>query len=170
MLNINSENYNAENILSKENLLKEINELRNQGKKIGYCNGSFDLLHPGHITYLISAKKICDILVVGIAHDNYSSSKRSAKGRPIFSHNLRAFMISKLIPVDFVFIDETPTENITLLKPDIYIKGIDYIDETHPEIIIQKKIIESYGGKIHYTKTEKLSTSEIIKHIKQKIG
>lgn len=169
MININPKNYESENILSNEEIIEELNKLKKQGKKIGLCSGSFDLLHPGHINHLISAKKNCDILVVAIARDNFSKEKSIKRGRPIFSHNLRAFMISKLKPVDFVILDEGTVDTLYLIKPDIYIKGIDYADEKDPRILHTKKIIEELGGKIHFTPNEKISTTNLIKYIKEEI-
>jgi len=167
MININTKNYISKNIVSEEKLIKILEKLRKQGKKIGLCTGSFDLLHPGHITHLTSAKKMCDFLVVAIARDNFSSKKQSEKGRPVYSHDLRAFMISKLKPVDFVFLDDGSEETVNLVKPNIFIKGPDYADEKSPSILRQKKMIESFGGKMYYTPDEKLSTTEIIKYIKE---
>ena len=78
-------------------------------------------------------------------------------------------MISKLNSVDFVFLDDAVPEQVLFVKPDIYIKGLDYSDEKNPNIIIQKKMMESLGGKMVFTKDKKLSTTEIIKHIKEDI-
>ena len=132
------------------------------------CSGSFDLLHPGHITHLTSAKKMCDILVVAVARDHFNSKKKG-KNRPVYSHNIRAFMISKLRPVDFVILDDGTLDTLNLVKPDIYIKGIDYSSEKNPDIEQQKEIINNIGGKICYTKDEKLSTTDIIKYIKEEV-
>jgi len=170
MININTKSYVSKNILPEEKIIKILEKLKKQGKKIGLCTGSFDLLHPGHITHLISAKKRCDVLVVAIARDNFSSKKQSEKGHPVYSHDLRAFMISKLKPVDFVFLDNGSEEIINLVKPDFFIKGPDYADEKSPSILRQKKMMESFGGKICYTKDEKLSTTDIIKHIKEEVN
>ncbi len=168
MFKINPENYNAKNILSEEQLIEKLKELKKQNKKIGLCTGSFDLLHPGHITHLISAKKVCDVLFVGIAKDYFSSNKYPFSGRPVFNQNTRAFMVAKLSDVDFVFFDDGEIETIKLVKPDVYIKGSDWVDE-NPGVIATKDFIFSYGGKIHNTPTEKLSTTDIIKHIKEEI-
>lgn len=174
MLKIDPENYKSKNVIyEKAKILEVINKLRKEGKKIGLCTGSFDLLHPGHIMHLISAKKMCDVLIVGLAKDSHSLNKNVGRGRPIFSEKIRAFMISKLKPVDFVIFDdcfEDPSKYlINFIKPDVYIKGKDYIDSKDPGIINHKKIVESYGGKIIFTDDEKLSTTEIIKHIKEEV-
>ena len=165
MIKINPKNYISENIISEEELIKKLVELRKQGKKIGLCTGSFDLLHPGHIAHLISAKKACDVLVVAIARDNYSSKTRG-KGRPIFSQYLRAFMVSQLKSVDFVIFDDRLDKINRVIKPDVYIKGRDYSDGREK---LQEEIVSSYGGKIYYTPTEKLSTTKIIRYIKEEV-
>src|SRR3989338_9723486 len=165
MININQDNYKSNNIFSIEEVLPILKKLRNQGKKIGLCTGSFDLLHPGHITHLDSAKRMCDILVVGLAKDCFSKNKNLGSGRPIYSQELRAFMVSKLKSVDYVFFDDGKPEIIMTIKPDVYFKGKDYFDETNPNIIAQKKMMESLGGKMIFTQDEKLSTTDIIKHI-----
>jgi len=169
MLDISPDEYKSENILSQKELLQKLEDLKKQGKKIGFCSGSFDLLHPGHITHLISAKKMCDILVVSIARDSFSSKKHCARGRPIFSHDMRAFMIGNLKPVDFVILDDGQPEILEIVKPDVYIKGKDYADEAVPNIIAQKRMMEEMGGKIDYTNDEKLSTTDIIRYIKEEV-
>jgi rfaE bifunctional protein nucleotidyltransferase chain/domain len=171
MIKLNSEAYNSESILSEEKLLPKLNNLKAAGKKIGLCTGSFDLLHPGHIAHLVSAKKLCDILVVAVAPDSFTSRYKSGKGRPVFSHEIRAYMISQLKPVDFVIIDKWLPEPgvLNALKPDVFIKGSDYADEKDPRIVEQRKIVESFGGVIVYTKDEKLSTTDILKYIKTEI-
>src|SRR3989344_4124256 len=121
VIKVNQKSYTSENILKEDELVKKIKALKVQGKKIGLCTGSFDLLHPGHVTHLTSAKKLCDILVVAVARDKYSSSKYPGSGRPIFSDKIRAFMISKLKPVDFVFLEDGVPETVDKIKPDLYI-------------------------------------------------
>jgi len=169
MINIAPDNYQSENIVSEEELTKKLDELRKQGKKIGLCTGSFDLLHPGHITHFISAKKMCDVLVIAVARDHFSSKKRPGKGRPVFSHDLRAFIVSQLKPVDFVILDDGCEETVNLIKPDIFIKGKDYAGGENPSIVRQKTLVESWGGKIGYTQDEKLSTTDIIQYIREEV-
>lgn len=157
--------YVSENILTEKELLHKVLELKKEGKKIGLCSGSFDLLHPGHITHLISAKKNCDILIAGVARDRYTAATRKNKGRPIFNHHLRAFAISQLKSVDYVVIEEDSPKLIELIKPDVYIKGCDYkgID------IIEIPYLQKVGSKIIYTDDEKLSTTAIIQYIKEEM-
>ncbi len=169
MIKINENKYKSENFVSEKEMIKIVRKLQKMGKKVGICTGSFDLLHPGQVIHLIEAKKFCDILIIAIARNKFSSNKYPKSGRPVFSDNIRAFMVSKLKPVDYVFLDNGTIETIPNLKPDVYIKGIDYSDLKVPNIIAEKKIIESWGGKMIFTKTEKQSTTEILKHIKGEI-
>ena len=110
------------------------------------------------------------ILVVAIAVDDFANGK-SGKGRPIFPQDLRAYMIGNLKPVDFVVLDTLlPGPGMVgLIKPDVLIKGIDYSKEDDPRIIRQKNLMDSLGGTLGYTSTEKLSTTDIIKHIKENV-
>lgn len=162
MIKTSPNGYDSQNVLEIEDLVKEIQSHRKKGKIIGLCSGSFDLLHPGHITHLSSAKKKCDILVAGVARDSYTRKTRESKGRPIFNHYVRAFAVSQLKAVDYVVIDEDSVKLIEQLKPDVYIKGSDYIGKDIIEISAMKKI----GGKVIYTEDEKLATTELIKYIK----
>ena len=166
---VDQESYASENILAEGELLKKIVSLKRQGKKIGLCTGSFDLLHPGHITHLLAAKKECDVLVVSVASDEHNSRSRKQKGRPIFTQQIRAFALSQLKAVDFVLINENSQQVIHLLKPDFYIKGIDYSGLNDTVLRLEKEAVESHGGKMILTSTEKLATTEIIRYIKEEI-
>ena len=115
-----------------------------------------------------SAKKHCDVLIVGITSDKFSSQRKS-EGRPIYDEKLRAFSVSQLKPVNYVFISNylTANECIMLVKPDVYIKGPDYENKVDDEIDSERDSVKKAGGKIIYTKDEKLSTTEIIKYIQK---
>mgnify|MGYP001606307863 CR=1 FL=1 len=169
MYKLSKENYASDNILSEEGLVKKIEESRKEGKIIGLCTGSFDLLHPGHITHLCSAKTFCDVLIVAIADDNFNMKKGRIKGRPIYSDYIRAYMISNLKSVDYVVIHDGSIEIFKIIKPEVHIKGPDYSDKNNPRIITQKHLLASWGGKIVYTQDEKLSTTDILEYIKRNI-
>jgi len=146
--------------------LKEIvDSLKKQGKKIGFTNGCFDLIHVGHIKYLRAAKKFADILIVAI---NSDKSVKSLKGnkRPLFPQNERAEILSAFEFVDYVVIfDELdPEKTISTLLPDVLVKGGDYkINE-----IIGRDTVTSHGGKvITIPEIEGKSTSDIIKKINE---
>ncbi|MEJ5283908.1 MAG: bifunctional D-glycero-beta-D-manno-heptose-7-phosphate kinase/D-glycero-beta-D-manno-heptose 1-phosphate adenylyltransferase HldE [Brevinematia bacterium] len=114
-------------LLSLEELLVVLEDLKKKGKRIVFTNGCFDILHRGHITYLSEAKKLGDILVIGLNSD--SSVKRlKGESRPINNENDRALMLSALEMVDYVvlFNEDTPYEILSKIKPDILVKGGDY--------------------------------------------
>lgn len=160
-------NYNSNNILKENELYKKISFLKKKNKKIGLCVGSFDLLHPGHVNHLISAKKYCNALFVGVTSDRFVAKRK--KGRPVFNEQMRAFFISQIKPVDYVFISDylTANEAISLVKPDFYIKGPDYENKRDEEIGSERDSIKRVGGKIVYTSDEKLSATDIIRHIQK---
>lgn len=104
-----------------------LNRTRRAGKKIVFTNGCFDLLHPGHLKVLETAKKAGDLLIVGL---NSDSSVKRLKGplRPILSQHERATLVGALRWVDYVVIfkEDTPLETIKVIKPDVLVKGGDW--------------------------------------------
>ncbi len=108
-------------------LLGWLNEFRAEGQKIVFTNGCFDILHRGHVDYLRKARKLGDLLVVGL---NSDESTRRLKGpsRPINKQEDRAFMLAALDCVDYVVIfdEDTPYELLSQIKPDLLVKGGDY--------------------------------------------
>ena len=133
------------------------------GYSIGFTNGCFDLIHPGHISLLHHAKNECDKLVVGLNSDS-SVAKLKGKDRPIQKENARATVLLALKDVDIVIIfnEETPIKLIELIKPDVLIKGGDYkIDE-----IVGAEFIQQNGGRVVLSDYKNgHSTSDIIKKI-----
>ena len=171
MLKINNiEAYKSEKVLMFDGAITLISKLKSQGKKVGLCHGGFDLLHAGHVKHFESAKKLCDVLLVSITSDKFVS-KRKGLGRPIFNDKLRAYITASIEYVDYVVIADfnTGIEVIEALKPSFYIKGPDYTKETHSEIEAEREAIRNVGGEIRYTDDPKLSTTEIIKYIKEEI-
>ncbi|MDO7253838.1 D-glycero-beta-D-manno-heptose-7-phosphate kinase [Helicobacter cappadocius] len=115
----------SDKILSKTSLLTTLQSLKN--KKIIFTNGCFDILHRGHISYLQKAKKMGDILIVALNSD--ASVKRlKGKARPINPQDDRAYILSALECVDFIVIfdEDTPEDIISLISPDVLVKGKDY--------------------------------------------
>ena len=146
--------------------LESILELmRSQGQKIVFTNGCFDILHPGHIDYLYKAKKLADLLIVGLNSDD---SVRRLKGdeRPVNDLQFRTKMLAGLESVDFIiaFDEDTPYKLINTIKPDVLVKGSDYtIDE-----IVGADIVKESGGVVQTIDfVEGYSTSEIIHRIKE---
>ena len=134
-----------------------------RGYSIGFTNGCFDLIHPGHISLLHCAKNECDKLVVGLNSDS-SVAKLKGKDRPIQKENARATVLLALKDVDAVIIfnEETPIKLIKLIKPDVLIKGGDYkIDN-----IVGAEFIQQNGGRVVLSDYKNgHSTSDIIKKI-----
>ena len=103
------------------------NDFKRHGQKIVFTNGCFDVLHFGHVHYLLQAKKLGDILVIGLNSDD---SVRRLKGprRPINGENERALVLAALVCVDYVtlFEEDTPEELIKVVRPEVLVKGGDY--------------------------------------------
>jgi rfaE bifunctional protein nucleotidyltransferase chain/domain len=114
-------------ILDSASLLKAINIWRLKAKKIVFTNGCFDILHKGHVAYLAAAKNFGDVLIVGLNSDA-SVSKIKGENRPVNSEDARAFVLASLQVVDAVilFSEDTPLQLITLVQPDVLVKGADY--------------------------------------------
>ncbi len=134
-----------EKIKVREELQYILHGLRTEGKRIVFTNGCFDLLHVGHLRYLEQAKRLGNILVVGV---NTDRSVQTIKGRhrPILPEDERAELLSGLWCVDYVtlFDEPTPLELITQLKPDVLVKGGDWDMET----IVGREVVEGSGGKV----------------------
>ncbi len=118
---------------------------RREGLTIGFTNGCFDLLHPGHVHLLCEARSYCDRLVVGL---NSDASVKRLKGptRPIQPEAARCFVLAGLAFVDAVtlFDQDTPIELIAAIKPDILLKGADYSIDG----VVGREIVQAYGGRV----------------------
>lgn len=137
--------------------------LENKGKRIVFTNGCFDILHRGHVTYLAEAKKLGDLLVVGL---NSDASVKRLKGpeRPINSEEDRKYVLSQLKSVDFVeiFDEDTPLNLILKVRPKILVKGGDWkIDQ----IVGAKEVIADGGDVFSLNFVDGYSTTSIIKKI-----
>ena len=103
--------------------------LRSEGKRIVFTNGCFDILHAGHVRYLNRAKKLGDVLIVGLNAD--SSVAGLKPGRPVNSQKHRAEVLAGLAAVDYIvlFSEKTPYNLIKTVRPDILVKGGDWKKE-----------------------------------------
>lgn len=139
------------------------NRLRQSRKKVVFTNGVFDLLHRGHVEYLEKARSLGDVLILGL---NSDASVKMVKGswRPLVNQEDRAVVLAGLSSVDYVcfFNEEIPLAIISALRPDILVKGGDYLlDE-----IIGRDVVESSGGKVvTIPLTPGKSTTEVMKRI-----
>ena len=111
------------------NLKKKLDNLKKKGKKIILCHGVFDVLHYGHVLHFEEAKKLGDILVVSVTSDKFVNK---GPNRPIFNLETRMRMLSSIKDIDFVIANnnQTPIDLIKNLKPNIYCKGKDYINNS----------------------------------------
>ena len=132
-------------LLNHNQARDQVEVWRHQQLKIGFTNGCFDLLHPGHISLLRQARDACDRLVVALNSD--ASVKRLKGGsRPIQTEVARATVLASLAHVDLcvLFDADTPIDLITLLKPDVLVKGADYSADR----VIGASEVQSWGGRI----------------------
>jgi D-beta-D-heptose 7-phosphate kinase/D-beta-D-heptose 1-phosphate adenosyltransferase len=136
---------------------------RRQGLRVGFTNGCFDLLHPGHVSLIAQARGACDRLVVGLNSD--ASIKRlKGESRPVQGEAARAAVLASLGQVDLVvvFAQDTPIELIKALKPEILVKGADYTKDK----VVGAREVEGWGGKVVLAKlVEGQSTTATIRRI-----
>jgi len=150
-----------ENVVSLVKFTKILDYLRKSKKKIIFTNGCFDILHLGHVKYLEKAKKLGDVLIVGVNSDD-SVSRLKGKNRPVNRINDRCCVLASLKSVDYVipFSEDTPIELIRTIVPDILVKGGDYKDrEVIGEKIARKLVLIDFE--------EGKSTSNIISKIQE---
>jgi glycerol-3-phosphate cytidylyltransferase len=153
-------------LITREKAANIAKKLKEQGKKLVFTNGVFDILHVGHLRYLSEAKKLGDILIVGI---NSDCSVKILKGeeRPINEETDRAEMLDGLKPVDYVviFSEQTPIKILEELKPSIHVKGGDYQKHKLPETAV----VEKNHGKVQILSfIPGKSTTGILNKIKEK--
>jgi rfaE bifunctional protein nucleotidyltransferase chain/domain len=157
-----------EKIQNQDELVKKIEYLKVARRVIVFTNGCFDIIHPGHVTYLEKAKKLGDILVLGVNSD-VSVKKIKGNNRPILNESERTIILSRLEMVDFVclFNDDTPYRLIAAIKPDVLVKGGDWAVNN----IVGKDIVEKHGGKVvNIPYIEGSSTTNIIERIIKSYG
>lgn len=136
---------------------------RVQGKRIVFTNGCFDILHAGHIAYLEAARRLGDVLVVGV-NDDASVRRLKGKQRPLLSVEERTQVLAGLECIDYlmVFGEDTPHRLIETLRPDVLAKGDDYrLDE-----VVGREVVEKYGGRVELLPvTPGVSTTRIVHSI-----
>src|SRR5690348_4709021 len=140
-------------------------QMRASGRKLVVTNGCFDLLHPGHVTYLESGRNLGDALLVGLNGDG-SVRQLKGEGRPVNSEGDRALVLAALQSVDGVciFEDRTATRFLAVAQPDVYLKGGDYTLETLNQE--ERRTVEAAGGRITIIPfVPGKSTTELLKKI-----
>ncbi|MFZ0018184.1 MAG: D-glycero-beta-D-manno-heptose-7-phosphate kinase [Acetobacteraceae bacterium] len=132
-------------IAARDEAVQRAAAWRAQGLRVGFANGCFDLIHPGHVRLLTEARSRCDRLIVGL---NTDESVKRLKGptRPLQNETARATVMASLAPVDMVvlFAEDTPLELIRVLRPAVLVKGADYsIDQ-----VVGADLVQSWGGTV----------------------
>jgi rfaE bifunctional protein nucleotidyltransferase chain/domain len=144
--------------------VQKISRWRNSGDKIVFTNGCFDILHTGHLDYLEQAKLQGDRLVIGLNSDD-SVKRLKGPERPLNNNDSRSRALAALSFVDAVvfFSEDTPYELISTVKPDILVKGGDYLADK----IVGSDIVKENGGEVRTIPfTEGFSTTSFIERIK----
>jgi D-beta-D-heptose 7-phosphate kinase / D-beta-D-heptose 1-phosphate adenosyltransferase len=147
-------------IADEQRAVAIVGDWRTHGLKVGFTNGCFDLLHPGHVELLRRSRSACDRLIVAL---NSDASVRRLKGetRPVQNERARSVVMAAMDSVDLVtlFDEDTPLRLIEALRPDYLIKGADYTMET----VVGADLVRSYGGRIILVPLERgHSTTSII--------
>ena len=151
-------------MFTKREALALIERLRADGKTVVFTNGVFDLLHPGHVRYLREARRLGDVLIVGVNSDR---SVRANKGadRPLTPEAERAEILVALECVDaaVIFDEDTPHDLISTLQPDVLVKGADWGENA----VVGRDIVEARGGRVVRIPIERgYSTSGIVEKIR----
>ena len=136
----------SESLLAdREEAVRRVAAWQRAGLKVGFANGCFDLIHPGHVALLAYARSHCDRLVVGL-NDDASVTRLKGPKRPISDIEARAMVMAALKPVDLVtaFAEDTPLALIEALQPDVLIKGADYTVET----VVGADVVKARGGQV----------------------
>jgi D-glycero-beta-D-manno-heptose 1-phosphate adenylyltransferase len=163
MKEINWESYWRAKEIDPAHLADKVAALRQQGKTIATLNGSFDLMHAGHLAIIFEASKVADILIVALNTDK-SIQQYKSPSRPIIPLSYRLQMMAALGFVSYVtWFDETdPKQILSLIQPDVHVNGVEY-----GENCIEAEVVKRHGGRIHLVdRIPSLSTTEIINKIK----
>ena len=148
---------NAEDIFQYKHKVKTVKELCQiigpmpRDKKVIMCHGVFDVVHPGHIRHLLFAKSKGDILIISVTADKHIMK---ANMRPYVPEDLRAINLAAFEMVDYVLVDSEPTplKNLSLIQPNYYSKGYEYVDGSIPPKTQEEiDLIESYGGEVLFS-------------------
>ncbi|MEA2727207.1 MAG: D-beta-D-heptose 7-phosphate kinase / D-beta-D-heptose 1-phosphate adenosyltransferase [Acetobacteraceae bacterium] len=132
-------------VANLEEAIEKVADWHRRGLKVGFANGCFDLIHPGHVRLLSEARGACDRLIVAL---NTDASVKRLKGpsRPLQNEMARATVMASMAPVDLVtlFDEDTPLEMIQALRPDVLVKGSDYtVDQ-----VVGGDLVHAWGGKV----------------------
>jgi D-beta-D-heptose 7-phosphate kinase/D-beta-D-heptose 1-phosphate adenosyltransferase len=150
--------------MTEEQLLIALEDARDQGERIVFTNGCFDIVHAGHVGYLDSARRQGDRLVVAVNSDD-SVKRLKGSGRPINSCDRRMAVLAALEAVDWVvsFDDDTPESLLRKIRPEVLVKGGDYsVTE-----VVGADIVKAHGGEVKVLDfVENVSTTRIVEQIR----
>lgn len=149
-------------LIAPEDLEKKIQEIRESGKTIATLNGSFDLLHAGHLQIIYEASRTADVLIMALNSDESIRQYKSPL-RPIISLPYRLQIVAALQFVSFAtwFEELDPRRVLSIIKPDTHVNGAEY-----GENCLEADIVKANGGSIHIVNIlDGLSTSQILKKI-----
>jgi len=154
-----------EKIKSLEEIIEIVDGMKKEGKKIITTNGSFDLLHAGHIDLFQKARGCGDILIVGINSDKSVKKYKKKPGRPIIPERFRAEAVAAIMYVDYVFLfdDLIPNPWLEKIRPDIHANSAEYGKDC-----VETEVLEKYGGELFLVPRDNfpISTSAIEEKIK----
>ncbi len=155
-------------VVTREQLIGIRRRLRDEGRRVVFTNGCFDIIHRGHVEYLAKAKAKGDVLVVGL---NTDASVRRLKGptRPVVMQDDRAIVMAAIGVVDLVclFDEDTPLALITAIVPDVLVKGADWPIEK----VVGREVVEAAGGQVQTIEfIPDRSTTSIIDRIRSSAG
>lgn len=145
--------------------MRLVERARADGKTVVFTNGVFDILHPGHTRYLRDARSLGDVLIVGINSDRSARALGKAPDRPINTAADRAEVLAAVASVDavVVFDEDTPHEIISLIQPDILVKGADWGENE----IVGRDVVQARGGKVvRIPLAEGYSTTVLIEKVR----
>lgn len=158
----NWSSYSKKKMIPPDRLEEKVAELRKEKKTIATLNGSFDLMHAGHLHIIFEASQVADRLIVALNTDRSIKEYKSPL-RPIIPLEYRLQMMAALGFVDFVtwFDETTPINILSKIKPDVHVNGAEYGPNC-----IEADVVKSHGGRIHIVNlVPGLSTSDILKKI-----
>ena len=153
----------ASKIRSLDEIVDAVGPRRDSGATVVLANGCFDLLHVGHVRYLLGARALGDLLVVAVNADDVVR-RLKGEGRPLTPAAERAEIVAAIEGVDFVTVFDTPTVEPVLraLRPDVHAKGTDYTEETVPE----RAVVAEYGGRVAIVGDPKdHSTTDVLRRL-----
>jgi rfaE bifunctional protein nucleotidyltransferase chain/domain len=152
-------------VLSRPDAVAHVERFQRRGLRVVFTNGVFDLLHPGHLRYLQDARKLGDVLVVGVNSDRSVRALAKGHNRPINPEAERAEVLAALECVNLVVIfdEDTPHAIVSALQPDILVKGADWGTNN----IVGRDVVEARGGQVmRIPVVEGYSTTELIERIR----